>query len=75
MYLLRLNLEFFSKDVLYNDINFSEHAKNMLESMDILEKAKKARIKNDNLRILDRKDEDIWSKLGDFLNPFKCGKN
>ena len=49
--------------------------KNMLDSINILENAKNSKIKNDMFQNENKNDEDVWSKIGDFFNPFKCGKN
>ncbi len=62
------------KDILYNDIAYNENTKNMLDSINILEKAKINKAKDDYYKNNQKKEEDVWSKIGDFFNPFKCGK-
>jgi len=69
-------LEFLPKDILYNDLNYNEKTKYMIDSIKILEKAKTSKLKSDALNLDKNRDkEDVWSKIGDFFNPFKCGKN
>ena len=47
----------------------------MLESIEILEKAKQSKLNNENFK-KEEKDENIWKKIGNFFtNPFKCGNN
>jgi len=72
-----LNLEFLPKELLYNDLNYNDKTKNMIDSMKILEKAKTSKIKSDALQDYNKQNnkDDVWSKIGDFFNPFKCGKN
>lgn len=73
--IFRLNLEFLPKDLLYNDLNYNEATKNMLDSLNILEKAKKTKIQIENKQNYKKDQDDVWTKIGDFFNPFKCGKN
>jgi len=69
-------LEFLPKDLLYNDLKYNEATKNMLDSMNILEKAKKTKIQMESQSLNKMNDtDDVWSKIGNFFNPFKCGKN
>ncbi len=69
-------MEFLPKDILYNDLNYNEKTKYMIDSIKILEKAKTSKLKSDALNLDKNRDkEDVWSKIGDFFNPFKCGKN
>lgn len=74
--MIRLNLEFLPRDILYNDLNYNETTRNMLDSMHILEKAKKSKMQIESESQNNFKEtDDVWSKIGDFFNPFKCGKN
>jgi len=56
-------------------MNYNEATKNMLDSMKILEKAKMTKNKHEIYQENKVNNEDVWSKIGDFFNPFKCGKN
>lgn len=47
----------------------------MLDSVTILEKAKKTKPQIEINHNLLNNQNDVWSKIGDFFNPFKCGKN
>jgi hypothetical protein len=63
------------KDFLYNDTAYNENTKNMLDSISILEKAKISKAKDDYYKNNSKKEEDdVWTKISDFFNPFKCGK-
>ena len=62
------------KDVMYNDIAFDDKSKNMLDSINILEKAKISKATDDYYKNNKKNEEDVWDKIGDFFNPFKCGK-
>lgn len=62
------------KDVLYNDFSYNDNTKNMLDSISILEKAKISKATDDYYKNNKQDEEDVWSKIGDFFNPFKCGK-
>ena len=68
----RLNLELLPKDILYNDISYNDTSKQMLESMEILEKAKIQKFVS-----YENKEEEptFWSKFENFMNPFKCAGN
>jgi len=68
-------LDFLPKDLLYNDLTYDDSSKKMLESMEILEKAKMQRLReNENTYENKEKQEEIgfWDNLFSMLNPFKC---
>jgi len=66
-------LDFLPKDLLYNDINYDDSSKRMLESMEILEKAKIQRLKEKENQEQNYEEElGFWDKLANMLNPFKC---
>lgn len=68
-----MNLEFLPKDLLYNDITYDDSSKKMLESMEILEKAKMQKLKEKENNYENKEEEpDFWTKVGNFFNPFKC---
>jgi len=48
----------------------------MLDSMTILEKAKKTKLQLEEKKDYNNNNQDdVWTKIGHFFNPFKCGKN
>jgi hypothetical protein len=63
-------MSFLPKELLYNDHSFQESNKNLLSAIDLLEKAQenKKEIDKEN-----KEDKTMWQRLGNFLNPFKCG--
>ena len=63
-------MSFLPKELLYNDHSFQDSNKNLLSAIDLLEKAQenKKEIDKEN-----REDKTMWQRLGNFLNPFKCG--
>jgi hypothetical protein len=67
-----LDLQFLPKDLLYNQKNYTESNKNLLAAIDILEKAQTQQNKP---KVEEEDDPSFWSKVGTWLNPFKCGKN
>jgi hypothetical protein len=64
-------LEFLPKDILYGNQNYHESNKNLLDAIEILEKAQTQQL-NAKPKV---EEEGFWSKVGTFFNPFKCGKN
>ena len=62
------------KDVMYNDITYDDNTKNMFDSISILEKAKISKATDEYYKSNKKDGEDVWDKIGDFFNPFKCGK-
>ena len=70
-----MNLDFLPRDLLYNDMNYDDSSKRMLESMEMLERVKIQKLRgkeNQN----EKKEEEMgfFDKFVDFLNPFKCGQ-
>ena len=59
--------------MLYNDNTYKESNKNLLYAIEVLEKAHTQ--KDKNVVVVDNKRDGFWNKVGDFLNPFKCGKD
>ena len=55
-------------------MNYDDSSKRMLESMEMLERAKIQKLKEkENLEEREEKDQGFFDKFVDFLNPFKCG--
>jgi hypothetical protein len=67
----RLDLEFLPKDLLYNNKNYSDSHKNLMDAIDILEKAQNQQF-NETPKTEPHAETSFWSKI---LNPFKCGKD
>jgi hypothetical protein len=64
-------MSFLPKDLLYNNQSFQESNKNLLSAIELLEKAQKKREEEEEEKKPDEKT--FWEKVGNFLNPFKCG--
>ena len=60
------------KDLLYNQKNYNESNKHLLQAIDILEKAQNQQNKKQEEH---EHEAGFWDKVGTWLNPFKCGKN
>ena len=67
-------MEFLPKDLLYNEITYDNSSRKLLESLEILEKAnnQKSNENEKRFQIKEPEEPSFWTKLGDFLNPFKC---
>jgi Tfp pilus assembly protein PilV len=63
-------MSFLPKDLLYTDNSYQESSKNLLSAIELLEKAQ------ENKKEIDKENKEnksFWHKMGNFLNPFKCG--
>jgi hypothetical protein len=67
-----LDLAFLPKDLLYNENNYNDSNKHLLQAIEILENAQNQKDKNSE-KAEDK--EGFWGKVSSFFNPFKCGQN
>ena len=65
-------MSFLPKDLLYNDNTYHDSNKNLLYAIEVLEKAQSQKDKNEPEE--NKPNGTFWNKVGNFFNPFKCGK-
>jgi hypothetical protein len=65
----RLDLDFLPKDLLYNNKGYGDSQKNLLDAIEILEKAQHQQI---NIKPKVEEEQGFFSKM--FSN-FRCGKS
>lgn len=63
-------MSFLPKELLYNDKQYDTSNLNLMAAIDLLDKA--IENKRDHEEIVHEKT--FWEKVGEFFNPFKCGK-
>ncbi len=59
-------------------MNYDDSSKRMLESMEMLERAKIQKLKEKENHLEneeEQKEVGFFDKVIDFFNPFKCGAN
>lgn len=66
-------MSFLPKELLYNDSSYQNSNKDLLHAIEVLENAHSQKEKTQELPD-NKQKHTFWNKMGNFLNPFKCGK-
>ena len=69
-----MDLSFLPKELLYNDSNYQDSNKNLLNALEVLEKAQNQKEKSIAEENNKKEDSSFWGKVGNFFKPFQCGK-